>query len=164
LNANKSLVGWNKVAILIKQFSNKGKSLCKTIDIHCLVYINMEIILLSILSDKSCNSKFVCPFSSNVCVMVSFIWFSWFCIVSIKSIGSIEELANISTNVVIKKELSTWMMVSKFTNIKDHIIKQHQFFAVSYSLLISSFIDLFFEFWSDIWVFRHSVESVDSFK
>lgn len=43
----------------------------------------------------------------------------------LKDISTIEELANVSPDVVLQQELSAWVLTLELGNIEDHIIKDY---------------------------------------
>ena len=52
-----------------------------------------------------------------------------------QSISTVEELADISANVVLDTKLSTWMLLHKSAYIKNHIVKNNKLLPILYSFL-----------------------------
>ena len=51
-----------------------------------------------------------------------------------KLVASIEELGDITADVVLKQELASRVVQHEVLHVEDHVIQQHQLFTISYSL------------------------------
>lgn len=84
---------------------------------------HVSIFRLNIPSDgvllQSTNGKPIDNFPCNIRMVVARRTCFWIVAIAVKRVASVEELTDISSDIIVYKKLSTWMRVSKRGNVNN---------------------------------------------